>query len=209
MPARSDDCIRPRFVLASASPRRVALLAQIGVCPDTVEPAAIDERPLKRELPRDLARRLAVAKARAVAERCPGAWVLGADTVVACGRRVLPKASREEEARTCLRRLSGRRHRVYGGIALVDPGGDVTHRLVATAVAFKRLSRDEIDAYVTSREWEDKAGAYAIQGLAAAFVRFISGSYSNVVGLPLFETAALLGGRGLLGRPRPERAHER
>lgn len=209
VPARSDDLVHPKFVLASASPRRVALLAQIGVKPDSVAPAEIDERPLKREVPRDLARRLAAAKASTVAQRFPGSWVLGADTVVACGRRALPKASTEMEARACLERLSGRRHRVYGGVVLVDPRGGVTERLVITAVAFKRLSREEMEAYLASGEWEDKAGAYAIQGMAAAFVRSIVGSYSNVVGLPLYETAALLKSQNLLRWPRPEMAHDR
>ena len=209
VPARSDESLSSHIVLASASPRRLTLLAQIGVTPDGVEPAEIDERPRKGEVPRDLARRLAGAKAMAVAQRCPGSWVLGADTVVACGRRALPKASTEREARACLQCLSGRRHRVYGGVALVDPQGGVTDRLVITSVAFKRLSSDEIDAYLASREWEDKAGAYAIQGLAAAFVRLIVGSYSNVVGLPLYETAALLRGRNLLTWPRLEAADAR
>jgi septum formation protein len=187
----------------------LTLLAQIGVTPDGVEPAEIDERPRKGEVPRDLARRLAVAKASVVAARFPGSWVLGADTVVACGRRVLPKAATEGEARGCLQRLSGRRHRVYGGVALVGPQGGVTDRLVITSVAFKRLSSEEMDAYLASREWEDKAGAYAIQGLAAAFVRSIVGSYSNVVGLPLYETAALLRGRNLLKWPRLDMADAR
>ncbi len=209
VPARSDDLLSPPIVLASASPRRLTLLAQIGVTPDGVQAAEIDEAPRKGELPRDLARRLAGAKARAVAERCPGSWVLGADTVVACGRRALPKASTEREARMCLQRLSGRRHRVYGGVALVGPQGDVTDRIVITSVAFKRLSSEEMDAYLTSKEWEDKAGAYAVQGLAAAFVRSLVGSYSNVVGLPLYETAALLGSRNLLKWPRLETADAR
>ncbi len=209
MPAPSDDLSRPNFVLASASPRRLDLLAQIGVAPDKVVPADIDERPLKRELPRHLSRRLAIGKACAVAERFPGSWVLGADTVVACGRRVLPKASTESEACQCLRRLSGRRHRVYGGVALVDPEGGVTNRLVITSVAFKRLSSEEMDGYLASGEWEDKAGAYAIQGLAAAFVRSLVGSYSNVVGLPLYETAAMLNSRNLLKWRPPEMADAR
>lgn len=209
VPARSDDLLSPHFVLASASPRRLTLLTQIGVTPDGVLAAEIDERPRKEELPRDLARRLAGAKARAVAERSPGSWVLGADTVVACGRRALPKASTEKEARVCLQRLSGRRHRVYGGVALVGPQGGVTDRIVITSVAFKRLSSEEMDAYLASREWEDKAGAYAIQGLAAAFVRSLVGSYSNVVGLPLYETVALLRSRNLLKWPRRETADAR
>jgi len=188
------------FVLASASPRRRDLLAQVGLPPDRIEPADIDERPRPRELPRDLARRLAEAKALAVAARFPGAWVLGADTVVACGRRPLPKAETEAEARACLALLSGRRHRVLGGVALIDPAGRLATRLVTTAVTFKRLERAEIEHYLASGEWLGKAGAYAIQGLAALYVRQIVGSYTNVVGLPLFETAALLKG---LGHERP------
>lgn len=209
MPARSDDVVSPEFVLASASPRRLDLLAQIGFTPDRVVPAEIDEKPLKGELPRSLARRLAIAKAGSVAERFPGSWVLGADTVVACGRRALPKAATETEARAYLHLLSGRRHRVYGGVALVDPQGGVTNRLVMTSVAFKRFSSEEMAGYLASREWEDKAGAYAIQGLAAAFVRSLIGSYSNVVGLPLYETAALLNGRSLLRWHPPETADVR
>jgi septum formation protein len=139
---------------------------------------------------------LAEAKARAVASQVPGAFVLGADTVVACGRRVLPKAEEESEARSCLALLSGRRHRVMGGVALIDPAGRLVSRLVVTAVTFKRLEPAEIDAYLASGEWLGKAGGYAIQGLAALYVRQIVGSYSNVVGLPLFETAALLKGLG-------------
>ncbi|MBT3304890.1 MAG: septum formation protein Maf [Alphaproteobacteria bacterium] len=186
----------PDFVLASASPRRLDLLRQIGLTPDRVVPAAIDEGVLPRELPRDLARRLAEAKAREVARQFPGAFVLAADTVVACGRRVMPKANNEAEATACLKRLSGRRHRVLGGIAGIDPSGRMTSRLVSTAVSFKRLEEAEIAAYVAGGEWRDKAGAYAIQGMAAKFVRRINGSYSNVVGLALFETAGLLKGLG-------------
>lgn len=180
------------------------MLRQIGIVPDEVVPAEVDERPRRRELPRELAGRLATAKARAVAERFPDAFVLGADTVVARGRRSLPKAADEAEARVCLRLLSGARHRVLGGIAAIAPGGRCVARLVVTAVAFKRLSAEEIDRYIAAGEWRDKAGAYAIQGLAATFVRAINGSYSNVVGLPLFETAALL--RGLGYRSGPEAA---
>jgi septum formation protein len=186
----------PPLILASASPRRLALLAQIGVAPSAVEPASLDERALPRELPRAHALRLALAKARAVAARHPGAIVLGADTVVACGRRILPKALDAATARRCLALLSGRRHRVIGGVALALPGGRVQSRLVTSVVAFKRLEESEIAAYLASGEWHDKAGGYAIQGRAAAFVRHLSGSYSNVVGLPLFETAALLAGAG-------------
>jgi len=166
----------PLFVLASASPRRRDLLAQVGLVPDRIIPAEIDERPRPRELPRDVARRLAEAKARAVASQIPGAFVLGADTVVACGRRVLPKAEEEVQARTCLALLSGRRHRVMGGVSLIDPTGRLVNRLVVTAVTFKRLEPAEIDAYLASGEWLGKAGGYAIQGLAARYGRQIVGS---------------------------------
>lgn len=182
------------FILASASPRRVDLLAQIGIAPDAVRPADIDETPLKDEKPRELAARLAAAKGQAVAQ--PGAFTLSADTVVGVGRRILPKAETEEEARRCLALMSGRRHRVYGGVALLAPDGRLIERLVVTDVRFKRLDRDEIRRYLDSGEWRGKAGGYAIQGLAATFVAWIGGSYSNVVGLPLFETAALLRGAG-------------
>jgi septum formation protein len=183
------------LVLASASPRRRELLAQIGVAPAAVDPADIDETPQPEELPPRYAARLAEAKARAVAARHPGAAILGADTVVACGRRILPKADQPDQARVCLTLLSGRRHRVIGGVCLLGADGQARHRLVTTIVTFKRLSGDEIAAYLASDEWRGKAGGYAIQGHAAAFVKFLSGSYSNVVGLPLFETAALLAGR--------------
>ena len=186
---------RPPLILASASPRRLELLAQIGIVPDRVIPTDIDEIQGRRELPPDLARRLAAAKA-AAAERPAGTWVIGADTVVACGRRVLPKAGDEAEARRCLRLLSGRRHRVHGGICVIDGDGGAHVRLVTTRVAFKRLEAREIEDYIDGGEWRGKAGGYAIQGRAAVFVRKIMGSYSNVVGLPLYETAALLKGLG-------------
>jgi len=195
--ARADsltDPPRPRLVLASASPRRVALLAQIGVTPDEIAPAEIDETPKKDELPRLLAQRLARGKAARVAR--PGAFVLAADTVVACGRRVLPKAETEAEARACLTLLSGRRHRVLTCVVLAAPNGRHTERVVESVVGFARLTGPQIDAYLGSGEWQGKAGGYAIQGRAASFIRFISGSYSNVVGLPLFETAQLLRGAG-------------
>jgi septum formation protein len=185
-----------RLVLASASPRRLALLRQVALAPDLVDAAALDETPLKNELPAQHALRLAAAKARAVALRHPGAFVLGADTVVACGRRILPKAEDAATARRCLALLSGRRHRVHGGVALVTPAGKLATRHVQTIVAFKRLTEAEIAAYLAAGEWQGKAGGYAIQGLAALFVRQIGGSYSNVVGLPLFETASLLAGQG-------------
>jgi septum formation protein len=185
----------PAFILASASPRRRELLAQVALPPDAVDPADIDETPLARELPRRHALRLAEAKARAVAPRHPGAFVLGADTVVACGRRILPQARDLETARRCLLLLSGRRHRVFGGLALIAPDGALATRCAESVVTFRRLDRAELDEYLASRDWEGKAGGYAIQGLAARFVRFLSGSYSNVVGLPLFETVGLLAGR--------------
>ena len=179
------------LVLASASPRRLALLRQIGLEPDAIDPADTDETPALRELPRAYALRMAEAKLAAVMPRHPQAVVLAADSVVAVGRRILPKAETEAEARACLALLSGRRHKVLGGVA-VGSAGKVRTRLVETAVRFKRLERAEVDAYVRSGEWQGKAGGYAIQGRAASFVAFLSGSYSNVVGLPLFETLALL-----------------
>jgi len=196
----------PRLVLASASPRRLELLTQIALVPDLIDPAALDERPLPRELPARHALRLAEAKARLVAARHEGAFVLAADTVVALGRRILPKAEDAETARKCLSLLSGRRHRVHGGIALVLPSGKVATRRVETVVAVKRLTPAEIDDYVRSGEWRGKAGGYAIQGLAARFVRFLEGSYSNVVGLPLHETAQLLAGHGYAPARRLPRA---
>jgi septum formation protein len=183
-----------KLVLASASPRRLDLLRQIGIEPDGVDPAEIDETPLKAELPDKHAMRLALAKLGAVAPRHPGAFVLAADTVVACGRRILPKAEDEATARNCLDLISGRRHRVLGAIAIATPEGRVASRLVETAVAFKRLSAEEMDFYLASLEWRGKAGGYAIQGLAAAYVRFLSGSYSNVVGLSLYDARQLLVG---------------
>lgn len=179
-----------RLVLASASPRRLALLAQIGITPDEVIAADIDETPLKDETPRNLAARLARQKAEAVV--AADAIVLAADTVVAVGRRVLPKAESEHDARMCLRLLSGRSHRVYTGVAVKLPGGGLRERLVETRVAFKVLSAAEIDAYIASREWDGKAGGYAAQGRAGRFITSIIGSYSSVIGLPLFETANLL-----------------
>ena len=186
----------PPLVLASASPRRLDLLRQIGIVPDIIDPADIDEAPKRGELPPAHVVRLAEEKARAVAPRHPGAFVLAADTVVACGRRILPKAEDEATARACLAMLSGRRHRVYGGVALIAPDGEIAIRRVLSMVAFKRLSTAELEAYIASGEWRGKAGGYAIQGHAAALISWISGSYSNVVGLPLFETAQLLAGRG-------------
>ena len=186
----------PLLVLASASPRRLDLLRQIGIEPDRIDPADIDEIVQPGELPPSHAMRLAEEKARAVMPRHPGAFILAADTVVACGRRILPKPADPATARSCLELLSGRRHRIHSGIAVVDPNERLTLRRVDSHVAFKRLSEAEIAAYLRSGEWQGKAGGYAIQGRAAALIRWVSGSYSNVVGLPLFETAQLLAGRG-------------
>ena len=183
-------------MLASASPRRLELLRQIGIVPELIDPAEIDETPLKGELPAAHVVRLAETKARTVASRHPGAFILAADTVVACGRRILAKAEDEATARRFLTLLSGRRHRVYSGVAVITPTGEFTIRRVMTHVAMKRLSADELEAYLASGEWRGKAGAYAIQGRAAALIPWVNGSYSNVVGLPLFETAQLLAGRG-------------
>ncbi|CAO3404830.1 Maf family protein [Azospirillum palustre] len=196
----------PRLVLASASPRRLDLLRQIGIVPDAVDPADLDETPLRDELPPQHALRLAAEKASCVAARHPESWILAADTVVACGRRILPKAEREEEARRCLSLLSGRRHRVIGGIVLLVPDGDGHRRidrLVRTDVTFKVLDRSETDAYIASGEWKGKAGGYAIQGRAGALVRWIGGSYSNVVGLSLHEVAGMLHGAGFPHLPIP------
>ncbi len=193
---------RPKLVLASASPRRFALLQQIGLEPDALLPADIDETVKKGELPRTLAQRLADEKA-AVAARIAktrpeltGAYVLAADTVVCVGRRILPKCEVFDEADQCLRLLSGRAHRVYTGVCLVTPNGSERHKIVETRVRFKRLSRPEIEAYLASGEWRGKAGGYAIQGLAGAFALKLVGSYSSVVGLPLYETMSLLVGEG-------------
>ena len=186
-----------RLILASASPRRLALLAQVGITPDDVVAADIDETQRKAELPRQLAERLAAEKAEAVAARFPDAAVLAADTVVACGRRGLDQAGDTAEAQRCLELLSGQRHRVYGGVSVIAPGGVHRCRMVVTQVQFKRLTKAEIKAYLATDEWRGKAGAYAIQGHAGGFVKKINGSYDNVVGLPLYETLALLSGLGI------------
>jgi septum formation protein len=192
---------RPPLILASTSPRRLALLRQVGVIPERIEPPDVDETPLARELPRAHALRLAAAKACDVAVRSPPAFVLAADTVVACGRRILGKASDRATAERYLRLLSGRRHRVYTGIALEAPGGRRASRVVMTMVAIRRLDERELEAYLASGEWRGKAGGYGIQGRAEAFIPAINGSYSNVVGLPLAATLDLL--RGLGWRPLP------
>ncbi len=185
-----------RLILASASPRRLDLLARIGVVPDAVAPADIDESVVKGELPRIHAARLAREKAQAVAAQHPDALVLAADTVVAVGRRILPKVEDEATLRRCMALLSGRRHRVMTAVALALPGGGIRERLVETMIAIKRLSEEEIDHYAGHGEWRGKAGGYALQGYGEVYVRHIAGSYSNVVGLPLAETRHLLKSAG-------------
>ncbi|MBA3667152.1 MAG: septum formation protein Maf [Sphingomonas sp.] len=185
-----------RLILASASPRRLDLLARIGVVPDAVDPAHIDESVPKGELPRVHALRLASEKATAVAARHSSDLVLAADTVVAVGRRILPKVEDEAMLRHCMALLSGRRHRVLTGVALAIPGLGLRTRLVETIIAMKRLSGEEIDYYAGHGEWRGKAGGYALQGYGEVFVRHIAGSYSNVVGLPLTETRHLLKSAG-------------
>ncbi len=193
---------RPKLVLASGSPRRLALLNQAGIEPDSLQPADVDEIPVKGELPRAFANRLARAKAQAalasvrISEELRGSYILAADTVVAVGRRIMPKADTLEDAAACLRLLSGRNHRVYTGICLVTPKEAFRQRLVETRVRFKRLSNEDLEAYLASGEWRGKAGGYAVQGLAGTFVVKMVGSYTNVVGLPLYETIALIGGEG-------------
>lgn len=188
---------RPPVVLASASPRRHDLLRQIGLEPDLIDPPEIDESHGKTELPRAYAKRMAAEKLAIAAARHPGAVIIAADTVVACGRRILPKAESEAQARACLKLLSGRRHQVWGGIAIALPDGNAHARVVSTDVILKRLEPAEIDRYIASGEWHGKAGGYAIQGRAAAFIRSIAGSYSNVVGLSLSDLAAMLQGNGV------------
>ena len=182
----------PPLVLASASPRRLELLRQVGLVPDCIDPADIDETPRRGELPPAHAMRLAEEKASAVMPRHPGAFILGADTVVACGRRILPKTEDEASARSCLELLSGRRHRVYGGVAVLSPSGDIAIRRVVSQVAMKRLSEVELESYLRSGEWRGKAGGYAIQGIGAALVKEVRGSVTNVIGLPLAEVIAAL-----------------
>ncbi len=184
------------LMLASASPRRLDLLRQVGLEPARIAPAHLDETPLPRETPRLLALRLARAKAEAVRPAADGAFVLAADTVVAVGRRILPKAETEAEARACLELLTGRAHKVLTGVAVIAPDGRCSARLSETRVHFKRLTHEELDRYVAGGEWRGKAGGYAVQGAAAGFVIDLQGSYSGVVGLPLYETLCLLEGLG-------------
>ena len=204
------------LILASASPRRLDLLKQVGIIPDEVSPADINEAPIKNELPRDYALRMAVEKAYCTQKSLPpqtpsshtwegghrgaGAFILAADTVVACGRRILPKAETEAQARQCLTLLSGRNHTVYNGICLIAPDEKIRTRLCETKVRFAPLHADDIESYIASNEWQGKAGGYAIQGKAAGFIRFIGGSYSTVVGLSLYDTIQLLKGAGFWAR---------
>jgi septum formation protein len=197
-----DKAWRPKLILASASPRRLELLQQIGIEPDALLPVDLDETPRKNELPRTLAARLAEEKTRAaaaLAARNPDladAYVIGADTVVSVGRRILPKCEIVAEAAQSLRLLSGRAHRVHTAVCLITPKGRVRHKIVETRLRLKRLSAAEIEAYLGSGEWHGKAGGYALQGLAGAFAQKLVGSYSAVVGLPLYETMSLLSGEG-------------
>lgn len=191
-----------KLVLASASPRRIELLQQAGLEPDRLLPTDIDETPLKAEHPRSLAKRLSREKAERALERlrqdgeADGTFIVAADTVVAVGRRILPKAESIDDASNCLRLLSGRSHRVYTGVAVVTPTGRLRQKLVETRLRFKRLGRDELDSYLASGEWRGKAGGYAIQGLAGTFVVKLSGSYTGVVGLPLYELVGMLAADG-------------
>lgn len=191
-----------KLVLASGSPRRLQLLQQAGVDPEFLSPVDADETPKKGEVPRSLAKRLAKEKASLAYEtvkrsdEMKGSIILAADTVVGLGRRILPKAEMIDEASYCMRLLSGRNHRVYTGITMVAPNGSMRHRLVESRVRFKRLSGDEMEAYLASGEWRGKAGGYAIQGIAGSFVVKLIGSYTNVVGLPLYEAISMLVGEG-------------
>ena len=188
--------MKNKIILASASPRRLDLLKQAGIEPDEVIPADIDETPLKNELPKDLAQRLAVSKALKISENHQNTFILAADTVVGAGRRILDKAEDIGYARLCLETLSGRRHHVYGGIALITPDGRMIKNCIDTLVQFKRLTSKDIETYLESGEWEGKAGGYAIQGMAESYIKYIRGSYSNVVGLSLYDTMKILDGAG-------------
>lgn len=194
--------MRPRLVLASASPRRLMLLSQVGVEPDALRPATLDETPRRAEMPRSYVTRLARAKAETARDLIANdkelaeAYVLAADTVVSAGRRIFGKPRNVDEALAMLTRLSGRSHRVLTGICLITPDDRARLKVVETRVRFKRLSKDDMQSYLASREWRGKAGGYAIQGIAGCFVQKISGSYTNVVGLPLTEVTAMLLGEG-------------
>ena len=188
----------PILILASASPRRLDLLATIGVVPDHVSPADIDETPHKNEIPKPHALRLAVEKARAIHPSHKRAYILAADTVVGVGRRILPKAEDRETAKQCLELLSGRSHRVFTGVCLIAPNGKALSRVVETRLKMKRLSASELKYYIESGEWDGKAGGYGVQGLAGAYISNMIGSYSNVVGLPVYETRHMLIGAGVI-----------
>lgn len=190
--------MKSKLILASASPRRLDLLKQAGIAPTDVIPADIDETIIKGELPRNHALRLACEKAETIAKskEFTDTYILAADTVVACGRRILPKAEERKQAQACLSQLSGRRHKVYGGLCIIGPHGQVSSRVCTTEVQFKKLSDQELKIYLDSGEWEGKAGGYAIQGMADIFVKSIKGSYSNVVGLSLYDTMKILNGLG-------------
>jgi septum formation protein len=191
-------CNKKLIILASESPRRLKLLNKISVLPDEIVPANIDETPLKNEKPQKLADRLSEAKVRALREQFPNHYILAADTVVACGQIILDKAENENVARQYLHKLSGRRHQVYGGIALITPDGRLLKRVCKTIVQFKLLTEAQIDSYLELHEWKGKAGGYAIQGFAGSFVKYIAGSYSNVVGLSLYDTMQLLKSGGYI-----------
>ena len=193
-----------RLVLASASPRRRDLLAQIGITPDAIAPTDIDETPLKGELPRHYAERVACEKAMVAAKRHPGAVVLVGDTVVAVGRRILPKGETEADARACWKLLSGRKNKVYTAVAVVDAAGKLRHKLSVNVVTLRRLTQAEIDAYIATDDWHGRAGSYSISGKSAVFISYIQGSHSSVMGLPIFETANLLRAAGY---PVPLLAH--
>ena len=193
------DAARPRLVLASSSPRRRELIARLGIDPEAIDPADIDETERKGELPLAYVKRIAAEKAAIVAARHKGAVVLGADTVVAAGRRLLHKTDDAAEARAFLKLLGGRRHRCHSAVTVIDAAGVARHRVSSSIIAFKPLSDAEIDAYLALGEWQGKAGAYAIKGYAESWVRMLSGSYSGVMGLPLFETRAMLIAAGIIG----------
>ncbi len=185
---------KQKIILASASPRRNDILKRIGVVGFDIIPADIDETPLNKELPAIYAKRMATEKALKVHETHKGSVIISGDTVVACGRRILPKTEHEDEARTCLNLLSGRRHKIFGGIGIIRPDGKQTSRVIQTTVTFKRLTQEDIDTYINSKEWQGKAGGYGIQGFAEVFVKQINGSYSNIVGLCAYNTRQMLHG---------------
>ncbi len=188
--------MKNRIILASASPRRVDLLAQIGIVPDQIIPADIDETPLKGEHPKNLAKRLAIQKAQKIYDANKDCFVLAADTTVACGSRLMDKPKDADDARRILNILSGRRHRVYGGICVISPSGKMISRLCETIVASRRLTKSDIEKYIESGDWEGKAGSYAIQGVASTFIKYIAGSYSNIIGLSLYDVSRMLESAG-------------